>query len=196
MRSALWSVLLSAVLLVPPLARPAGAQAPVAVLAAESEISYSGTSVLHGWTGTSRRVSGTLRLDLAQPARSAITVRAPVASFGSGNGARDRKMREVTHAARHPDVVFTARTVRADAWAGAPGSRRGQWTVAGDLAFAGTTRSYTVQVAVREENGRFVAEGAFPVSLTAHGVERPRLGPIPIGDTIQLRFAIRAPLPA
>ncbi len=116
----------------------------------------------------------------------------PVASFDSGIGARDRKMRDVTEAVRFPDVTFVSRTARPESWAGAPGSRRGRWRIAGDLTFHGVTRPAEALVDVREDGTALVAEGGFEVSLTAHGVARPRLGPAAIGDVIRLAFSVVA----
>jgi polyisoprenoid-binding protein YceI len=185
---------LAVLILLGALGLPAAAQT-VAVLPAQSSLSYTGSALLHSWTGTSRQVSGTLGLSLGTPAATTIRLSVPVASFDSGNRTRDRTMREVTEAARFPTVTFVSRQVRADAWSGAPGARRGRWTVTGDLTFHGVTRPVTSVVTVREAGGRFVASGRFDVSLTAHGVERPAIGPSRVGDTLRLAFTITTPLP-
>lgn len=167
---------------------------PVSVRTAASQITYAGTSALHDWTGTSRRVTGTVDLDRAAPARSSFTIQAPVASFDSGNGRRDRTMREATEVSRFPTVRFTSRSIQVRSWNGRSGARSGRWRVTGDLTFHGRTRRVRVDVEAREANGRFVATGSFPISLADYGVERPGIGPVKIGDEIVLSFEIVAPL--
>lgn len=159
---------------------------------AQSTLAYTGSSVLHSWTGTSEEVTGRLVVDPENPAGAEITLSAPVASFDSGNRSRDSKMREVTEPERFPSVTFTVRRVRVDRWNEATGERSGQWTLTGDLAFHGVTRSVTVTADVTMRGGMLTASGSFPVSLTAHDVDRPRLVGIPIGDEITVRFDVRA----
>ncbi|MEL6616398.1 MAG: YceI family protein [Bacteroidota bacterium] len=167
---------------------------PVSVRTAGSQITYAGTSALHDWTGTSRRVTGTVDLDRSAPARSSFTIQAPVSSFDSGNGTRDRKMREATEASRFPTVRFASRSIQVRSWSGSAGARSGRWRVTGDLTFHGRTRRVSVNVEARESRGRFIATGTFPISLAAYGVERPGIGPVKIGDQITLSFEIVAPL--
>ena len=157
-----------------------------------SSITYEGTSALHDWDGTSRSVSGIVRLNAQSPARTSFTISAPVASFDSGNGSRDRKMREATETERFPTVTFASQSIQVRSWDGAAGAKRGRWRVTGDLTLHGRTRRTSVDVEVRQQNGRFIATGGFPISLAAYGVERPGVGPVKIGDTITLSFRIVA----
>lgn len=177
--------LLAGLLLALPLA--AAQPATLHVDPARSTLSYRGTSVLHSWTGTSTRVSGTVTLDPADLSTTRFTISAPVASFDSGNRARDRKMRDVTEADRFPTVTFEAQRVRVP-----QGTAPGTWTITGVLTFHGVRRTADVAADVTYRNGTLTAEGSFPVSLDAHGVERPRLVGIPIGDEITVRFEIVA----
>ena len=167
---------------------------PVSVRTADSQITYAGTSPLHDWTGTSRRVTGSIEFDRAVPARSSFTIQAPVASFDSGNGTRDRNMRKATEATRFPTVRFRSRSIQVRSWNGRAGARSGRWRVTGDLTFHGRTRRVLVDVQARESRGRFVATGSFPVDLSDYGVDRPGVGPVKIADRITLSFEIVAPL--
>ncbi|NNF59419.1 MAG: YceI family protein [Rhodothermaceae bacterium] len=189
----MWSRFILAVLLLGCTTTAGAAQSlSLRVDPARSTLSYTGSSVLHSWTGTSDQPTGTLTFDPVDPSTAAITIAAPVASFDSGNGRRDRKMRDVTEVERFPAVTVAMRSVRVERWEEEQGRRRGRWRLRGDLTLHGVTRPVEVMADVSLSNGVLTAEGSFPVSLTAHQVGRPRLVGIPIGDEITVRFAITA----
>lgn len=160
-----------------------------------STLAYDGHHRFHDWTGTSRTVRGTLVLDAANPAASAIAIGAPLASFDSGNGNRDANMLETTEALRYPAVTFASDRVEVVSWTRTPDGWRGAWRVTGRLALRGVTRAATVPVDVVIRGSAFEASASFPVSLSAHGVRRPSLLSVPISDTIELTATIRATLP-
>lgn len=153
-----------------------------------SVIDYTGSAVLHDWTGTSGTVTGTLLLDLDTPDSSRVLVQAPVASFDSGNDTRDANMREVTEADRYPTVSFEATDVESTVWGRSDEGRAGRWTVTGDLTFHGQTHPVEATVDVRATDERVRARTQFPVSLNRFGVERPGLvwGVAPVDDTIRI----------
>lgn len=152
-----------------------------------SELSYRGSALLHDWVGTSTAVTGTLDLDLDRPERSTVRLTVPVASFDSGNGARDRKMLEATAADRFPTVTFVSTSVAPERWGGAPGRRAGRWTVRGGLTFRGVTRPVVARVDVVERGRAVTASPAFDIDMTDFGVERPGIGPAKVAD--RLRFS-------
>ena len=115
-----------------------------------------------------------------------------MASFDSGNRRRDRKMREVTEAARFPTVRFTSTRIEAVRWSGAPGARTGRWRATGRLELHGVARTRTVVLDVAERGGRLSFRGAFDVALADHGIERPGVGPVKIGRTIRVRLSLVA----
>lgn len=170
----------------------------VAVDSTESILQYHGHHPLHGWTGTSRSVHGTLRLDLsdpADPARSAVTIRVPVASFDSGNSNRDANMLDAVEADRYPDVLFESTAISVQRWERTASGYEGSWTVGGNLTFHGQTHPVTIPVTVRIEGNRFEATGAFSIALSQFKVRRPKLLLWSIRDTIDLEGTIRATLP-
>ena len=170
----------------------------VAVDSTESVLQYHGHHPLHGWTGTSRSVHGTLRLDLsdpADPARSAVTIRVPVASFDSGNSNRDANMLDAVEADRYPDVLFESTAISVQRWERTASGYEGSWTVGGNLTFHGQTHPVTIPVTVRIEGNRFEATGAFSIALSQFKVRRPKLLLWSIRDTIDLEGTIRATLP-
>ncbi len=167
----------------------------VAVDSTESILQYHGHHLLHGWTGTSRSVSGMLRLDLGDPARSSVTIRVPVASFDSGNSNRDSNMLEVVEVDRYPDVFFESTAISVQRWEPTASGYEGAWTVRGNLTFHGETHPVMIPVTVRIEGPRFAATGAFSIALSQFKVRRPKLLLWSISDTIDLEGTIRATLP-
>ena len=157
-----------------------------------SVVEYTGSAPLHDWTGTSREASGRLDLDLDAPSQSRVEVRVPVASFDSGNGRRDRKMRDITDSDAHPDVTFASTAIEPALWGQTGSGQGGRWRVRGDLTFHGVTRAVEVPVRVSAEGGAFRAEGDFEISLEAYDVPRPKLAFVPIADTIRIRFELVA----
>jgi polyisoprenoid-binding protein YceI len=158
-----------------------------------SVIHYTGSAPMHDWTGTTRSVRGTLRVDLNAPDSSRVHVRAPVANFDSGNDRRDRKMREVTEADRYPVVEFRATEISSEVWGRSRSGKRGQWRVDGPLTFHGQTHRIEATVDVRVAGDSLAAHARFPVSLTRFGVERPGFlgGLASIADTIRVEARIR-----
>ncbi len=167
----------------------------VAFDSTESILQYRGHHPLHGWTGTSRSVYGTLQLDLDDPARSAVTIRVPVASFDSGNSNRDSNMLDAVEADRYPDVLFESTTIAVQRWERTDSGYEGVWTVGGNLTFHGQTHPVTIPVTVRIEGNRFEATGAFSIALSQFNVRRPKLLLWSIRDTIDLKGTFRATLP-
>lgn len=151
-----------------------------------SVISYTGSAVLHGFTGVSRRVTGTLMVDMAQPERSTVNLSVPVESFDSGNRRRDADMLDAVDVDEYPNVQFVSTQVTP--------AGEGVWKVRGDLTFHGKTRSIEVPVQVSTNGGTFEGTGQFEISLADYSVRRPKLLLVPIGDVIHLEFAIHAPL--
>ena len=167
----------------------------VAVDSTESVLQYHGHHPLHGWTGTSRSVYGTLRLDLTDPPRSSVTIRVPVASFDSGNSNRDSNMLDAVEADRYPDVLFESTAISVQRWEHTSSGYEGSWTVGGNLTFHGETHPVLIPVTVRIEGNRLEATGAFSIALSQFKVRRPKLLLWSIRDTIDLEGTIRATLP-
>ena len=159
----------------------------VRVDSAASVIDYTGSATMHDWTGTSHDVSGTLVVAPQTPESSRAVVRASVTSFESGPDRRDRKMKEVTEAARYPTVALRTTDIRSVRWGRSSNGHAGRWAVTGDLTFHGQTHSIEATVDVRITEDSVHAHAQFPVSLTRFGVERPELLWVaPIADTIRI----------
>lgn len=161
-----------------------------------SVIDYTGSAPLHDWTGTSRDVSGQFVLEPTSADSSQAVVRAPVSSFDSGNGRRDRKMREVTEAEQYPFVEFRATEIRPLLWGRTADGRAGRWRATGTLTFHGRTHPVEAPVRVRAGTDSVYARAEFAISLTRFDVERPSLLWASIGDTIRIEARIRGAIAA
>jgi polyisoprenoid-binding protein YceI len=111
-----------------------------------------------------------------------------VDAFDSGNGNRDAHMLEATEAARFPFVTLKA-VGRLAPPAGYPASV----TVAlrGELTFHGVARPVEVPVEVAFASARqATATATLPVSLDAHGVERPSLLFVKVDDAVVITASL------
>lgn len=160
----------------------------------QSTVSYTGRSVGHGWTGTSRHVTGRLHVDRHAPDAGRLIVETAVARFDSGNRRRDATMRRTVAAGRHPSVRFEADRIAVTTRAAAGDIVASTWRVHGRLTFHGQTHPLTVPADVQIRGDRLTAEARFPVSLTRYGIDRPRLLFVPIDDTIRVAVDLVATL--
>jgi hypothetical protein len=164
------------------LAQPGASVPRTLAVAPGSTLSYRLVHKLHGVEGVSRAVEGRARI--LPDGGVQVAVRARVDSFDSGNGNRDAHMREVTEEARFPLV-----SLKAVAPGAAPPADRAELDVLldGELFFHGVARRIEIAAKVRFESaGRATVEASFPVSLTAHGVERPSLLFVKVEDRIEV----------
>jgi len=149
-------------------------------VAAGSTLTYRLVHKFHSVEGVARTVEGRARQTpegLVQ-----VAVRARVDAFDSGNSNRDAHMKEVTEAARLPFVLLKA--VAEGVHAGsAPGDV--EIPLRGALEFHGVAREVAVTARLHFVSAdRAEVEATFPVSLTAHGVERPSLLFVRVEDRI------------
>lgn len=164
----------------------------LAIDARRSTLSYTGDHRMHGWTGVSNSVSGSLIVDPEQPASSRIEIVVPVESFDSGNSNRDSNMLDTVESDRYPDVQFVSEEIIVDQWEKTADGYSGTWRVIGPLTFHGQTQQVEIPVKVTGRNGSFEASGEFQISLKAFGVRRPKLLLMPISDEIMLAGEIYA----
>ena len=173
--------------------RPAAAQGAAvayAVDARASSITYDMRHPTHGWTGTSRSVTGSL-LVRADGAIVGGMVTAPVASFDSGNRNRDSNMLEVTGAATYRAVTFQAVRVTPLAVPTADVTA----TVEGVLTFHGVRQAVRVPVKVEAVPGGVRLQGRLAVTLTQFRIDAPRLLGVRVDDRIGLALDLVARRP-
>jgi polyisoprenoid-binding protein YceI len=147
-----------------------------------STVTYLLVHKFHAIEGSSKAVEGKARW--LPDGTVQVMVRARVDSFDSGNSNRDAHMKEVTEAHRLPFVLFkaVAEGIRVERF---PSDF--EIPLRGVLEFHGVTREIAVTARVHLASPeRAAVEATFPVSLTAHGVERPSLLFVKVDDRIEI----------
>jgi len=164
-----------------------------AVLGALSRVGFDGKSTLHDFTGTSNRVSGSFRVDLANPAAGMEgRIQVLASSLNTGLADRDRDMRTHLGVAQHKQIVFVA-----EGFEGARSDPRAQTvagTIVGKLTIKGTTRDVRMPVRARvDEAKRLVIEGELPIRMSRFGVRVPtQAGVISMEDGVTIWIRLRA----
>lgn len=145
-----------------------------------STLSYRLVHKLHVVTGVSRAVEGKARLLSGGAVQ--VVVRSRVDAFDSGNGNRDAHMLEATEAARFPFVTLKAVGALAPPEAY---PARVEVRLTGELTFHGVSRPVEVPVSVAFASPReATVTASLPISLDAHGVERPSLLFVKVEDAV------------
>jgi polyisoprenoid-binding protein YceI len=158
----------AALLLALLVAQPAGAYA---LDPAASALRFRVVHPLHAVHGRAKVVEA--RAVLAPDGELRAQARAQVASFDTGDGNRDVNLRAALEADRFPLVTLKA-TGRLAIPAALPAEV--PVTVAAELDLHGVKRPLEIPLTVRlGADGSARATGSFPVSLDAHGIERPSL---------------------
>lgn len=151
-----------------------------------SSVTYQAKHPLHKWSGVSRDVAGAVLYNDETSQIETVAVSIKVASFDSGNSNRDSHALEVLDGLKHPTVTFVSSEVK-------PGPN-GTLTAAGTLTFHGVSKPMTLQATRKDAGGRMTITGEFPVSLTAHQVERPSFLGMKTEDNMLLQFTAVFPL--
>lgn len=151
-----------------------------------STVGYAAKHPLHAWDGLSRAVNCAVTYNDETKLVENVAVSIKVATFDSGNSNRDSHMMEVLDGLKHPNVTF----VSSDVKSGPDGSL----TAVGSLTFHGVTKPATLQALRKDGEGKMTLVGEFPVSLTAHNVERPSFVGLKTQDAMKLTFNVVFPM--
>jgi polyisoprenoid-binding protein YceI len=181
-----------------------GAQSPSAVrlqLAPGSQLSFDGTSTLHGFTCTTSKMQAYIDVDrtyqtvdlstLAHPIVG-VDVVIPVSSLACG-GELESNMRKTLNAEKYPYIIYKLSNydiVSGSASAsGFTASTHGQLTIAGK----DNPVNMTVQ-ASRSPDGVATASGDYTLHLADFGIKPPTffLGTLRVGGDVKLKFTINA----
>ena len=151
-----------------------------------STVGYAAKHPLHAWDGLSRAVNCAITYNDETNLVENVAVSIKVATFDSGNSNRDSHMMEVLDGLKYPNVTF----VSSDVKTGPDGSL----TATGNLTFHGITKPATLQASRKDAGGKMTLVGEFPVSLTAHSVERPSFLGLKTQDAMTLKFNVVFPM--
>jgi polyisoprenoid-binding protein YceI len=115
-------------------------------------------------------------------------LRLEAASLDTGNGRRDRKMREQSLAvARFPEIVFAARRL-SPREGGASGQDASAFVLEGDLSIRDVTRSVSIRVELRPEDGMLRVAGEVQLRWADFGVPDPSFLFLRVKPTLRVRF--------
>ncbi len=158
-----------------------------------SRVGFDGKSTLHGFTGVTSNLSGTVEVDLSRPnldPKAEIHVQS--ATLDTGDAARDVEMRSTLATAQHPEIMFrlvsfTPQKVDAHA-------ERVIGITHGQMSIKGTTRAVDMPTTLSlDESRRLHVDGEMPLDMTAYGIKPPsKLGVINVDRMVQVWIRLRA----
>jgi hypothetical protein len=117
-----------------------------------------------------------------------------VGDFNTGNGARDRKMREVMAADVHPQVRLTVHAADAACLPvlGLPEAHcRG--TLDAELTIRDVTKRLSIPYLISEEEKQFNISGEFPLVWSEFHVEDPSILIAKLNPNVQVAFSVHLP---
>jgi polyisoprenoid-binding protein YceI len=129
-------------------------------------------------TGINDNVSGELEWIPAEP-KPYVDARIVIDAngFESGNGTRDRDVRNYLKAAEYPEIIFALKNILG-LQADIPKSASGSYAAVGELTVAGTTSEITVPVTIRFSTDTLYVDGSTAATYTQFGVDPPRVAGI------------------
>ena len=152
-----------------------------------SLVTYHIIHKFHRVDGVSRSVDGRARITPGGPTQ--VMIRVPVESFDSGNVNRDAHMKEVTEAAKYPDVEVKAVAEGIAVPATFPTTI--DKTMKAQVTFHGVTQPLEVPVKVTfTAPASVTATASFGLSLDAFKVERPSLMFVRVDDELKIDATI------
>ena len=160
---------------------------------AKSKIGFTITRPGETIEGSAPQFSGEVRLDPQHPFDgSSVTLKVDPAAMVTGNGIRDRKMRNShLEVEKYPAIEFRSTSVRAaeGAEAGplAPGATR-KAVVEGTLALHGVTRTLRIPVVLGYDHGLLTADGSIAFTLSEFQIPIPRFLWIVLDDKVTVTF--------
>ena len=144
-------------------------------------VTYTVVHKFHEVKGTSQKLEGRA---LVSPDGSAkVQVRAPIASFDSGNSNRDAHMREATHELQHPYVTVRGRLAQLSMPLSAPLDT----TMQAIVELNGQKGSVAVALRLEPVEGKLRGTFSFPISLDSCKIDRPELLLIRVEDTVKMK---------
>jgi len=174
-------------LLLLPVATPAIGQDAIA-FSDSSRIWIDGTSNRSDWTVHAQIFEAHLFMDTRAeapvPDSVALVVDA-MALESRKSTIMDRLMQRTLNASNHPEIRFMSTSIeRVDSLEA--------WTVTGDLAIAGETRSVTVPVLRSEEGGAMVWTGSSTILMTDFNMRPPTamFGALHTADEVTVHFRL------
>jgi polyisoprenoid-binding protein YceI len=163
------------------------------ILGELSRVGFDAKSTLHDFTGISNQVSGSFRVDLADPGSGIEgAIRVATSSLNSGLDGRDEAMLEHLDATKFSELLFEPTRFSADVLSADTQVVEG--TITGMLTLRGSTREVAMQVKAHvDDSRRLVIEGEMPLVLDDYQIPVPsKLGVISMEKQVRVWINLRA----
>ena len=147
-----------------------------------------GTTSTSSYTGKSRQLHGTINVS-----DSTVKFYLPLKTLKTGNGMRDRHMRNTLEADKYPKAIFSGRIVNKLPSNGNSKKVR----VKGEFTIHGITRQIVINGKVSRQREQLIVEASFPVKITEYEMERPGFLFMTVNDKheITVRATLRSKTP-
>ena len=166
---------------------PAGAMTNLKVKTDASVVTYHVVHKLHKVEGVSKHVDGRARIQAGGPTQ--VAIRVPIESFDSQNVNRDEHMKEVTEAAKFPNVEIKAVADGVAIPSSFPSTIQKTWKA--QISCHGVTQTMDIPVTVKfEAADRAVATTSFQIGFDAFKIERPALMFVKVDDAIKIDASV------
>lgn len=170
-------------------------------LAPGSQLSFEGTSTLHGFTCTTKTMQAYIDVDatyqtanlstLAHPI-AAVQVVIPVKSLACG-GELENNMFKTLNANQYPYIIYKLSTY--DVVSGSASASSFASSTKGRLTISGKENAIAMNInAVRSSDGMVSATGEQTIKMSEFGIKPPTfmLGTLRVRDELKVRFTIKA----
>lgn len=147
------------------------------VFGPESTVTYRVTHPIHGATGVSHELRGSIEVVLGgnPTLRLPMKLSIPIQSFDSGNRNRDRNMLSTMNAARYPTAALEITSVTWSSQHTQGEKVLAEGVAKGTLSLHGTNQSVEIPVAGSADPQRLEVKSKFSILLSKYGVDRPSL---------------------
>jgi polyisoprenoid-binding protein YceI len=167
-----------------------GSRLVLRVDGAKSVVSFEAKAFLHGFSGRTSKILGTIRLVAPNRLDGAeACFRIDAASLATGNDTRDAIMRDDHLETRaFPSIALDLMQVK-DAGRTADG-----WTIVarGLLTLHGVARETLLSVRARQDREVVRLTGEVPVKMSDHGIPVPKFLFLTVEDQVLVRFDVTA----
>jgi polyisoprenoid-binding protein YceI len=181
----------------------AASAAPLAAASVRLEIDPAGSEVgflldttFHTVEGRTKAVTGSVSSDSGDIFTDGrVSVEIEAGKLETGNGSRDKKMRETClETGKHPKITFSSTAKPAIVSAAkdsAGGYKEVKVTVPGDLTIHGVKRAVSLPVEARHDATGWVITGKLPVKLSDYSIPDPSIFFNKVKDEVTVTFSVR-----
>lgn len=170
-------------------------------LAPGTQLSFEGTSTLHGFTCTTTTMQAYIDVDASYKTANLTTLAHPIAGVQvvipvkslSCGGELEGNMRKTLNAAQYPYIIYKLGTY--DLVSGTASASGFTVASQGQLTIAGKENPVTLTVkASREGDGTVSATGTQTIKMSDFGIKPPTfmLGTLRVGNELKVKFTVNA----